>query len=58
MWPASSMSTPGLLDRVERQLLPADRALDLLTDLHREHRVMGDENPHRLRSACARKCRG
>ena len=26
----------GFLDRVERELLPADRALDLLADLQRE----------------------
>ena len=34
----------GLLDRVERQFLPADRALNPVADLQREHRVMGDQH--------------
>src|SRR5206468_1596753 len=43
----------GFLDRVERQLLPADRALDLPFDLQREQRMMSDDHTH----AVARRAR-
>ena len=36
-----------LFDRVEREFLAPDRSLDLLADLEREQRMMGDEHPHR-----------
>ena len=38
-----------LLDGVKRQFLPADCALNFIANLHREHRVMGDQHSHRLR---------
>ncbi len=47
----------GVRDRVERQLLAADRPLDLLADLEREQRVMGDEDSHRLRTVRAKVSR-
>ena len=38
----------GFLDRIERQLLPTDRALDFVADLEREQRMMSDENAQRF----------
>src|SRR5689334_24516446 len=38
----------GFLDRIQRKLLPADRALDLLADRYRIERVMRDQHAHCL----------
>ena len=38
----------GLLDRVEREFLAADRALGLARDLEREQGMVRDEDAHRL----------
>ncbi len=42
-------STPACFDRIERQLLPADRPLDPLARRNREQRVMGDQDARDLR---------
>ena len=48
-WPASSRSTPASSIAVERELVTADGALELLADRHGEQRMMGDQHPRGVR---------
>ena len=47
----------GLLDRVERQFLPADRGIHFVAHREREQRMVSDQHPHRRRVVRAKVSR-